>query len=283
MADFKVVWEFDGPGGVSFNEVYYRTATDVSAATAFPGFLSGRLDLLHPLNRMARIRAASVAGNRVTAVRTVNFAGSAPGDSGPVAPGLAAVCNLTGTPRGRRKLWMRGIPDAFVARSATTGRDLPPAAFQTRLTAFFESLKANDMGLRLLHPVDDNQVSLVNIVSINGALQPGKAKITTDRPHLAQRGDRVIIRQTDRKLFPGLLGSFTVLERDTNFVIVPYQVAQDENFATAVGKLKLEKYDPVVIFDPPKCGFDHYGTRDTRNSFSHSRGAKRAARIRPLA
>jgi len=286
MPVFRVVWEFSDAGGATFNEVYYVTAMDAkTAATTTGGLSTARCALLHPLVRLVVIRSSQVDANRVTSNVAYNMVGTAvvspDQDAGPSTPGNAIICTLSATPTGSRKLWMRGAPDYYIQRGAASGQDFLASNVKDKLTTFFSKLQANAYGIRVLTPQTGGALSNIKILSVDGTVPGGIASVTLAAAPGYAFPSRVIIGGASKKDLPGLNGRWSLAEAPAlNVVKIPYQTPQNRLVTGGNGKMRQEVYTGINVFVAENCGFSHFGTRTTKNPSSHSRGARRAVRLR---
>lgn len=284
MPVYRVVWEFNENNGSTFSEVYYKESTTAELAARVPTALqAARLNLLHPLNTFVRSRTSNADGARETFTRTYNLPGTLDTNAGPLPPGAAIVCTLTGATGGTRKLSLRGTAQSFYLRNAVTGRDEVLPGLQTALDTFFAKLQTGGYGLRQLSPVQKNPVSPYAknpIVSVNGTAGNGTSVITYTNPIVYAAGNRIVIGGTNKKDVPSLNGHFTILAQAGLTLTIAYQTPNAATILTAGGYLRLETYSAVSVFAGDACGFDHMGTRDTKSPLARSRGARRAARLR---
>lgn len=281
---FKVQYQYAGGGGDSWSEVYYATATNPSdLLPVSTGFYTGRRAILDPTCSIQRVRVSNVTGLRNTAVRVLNWPGTATTGGGPSAPGAAAVFNLVGATGGSRKLWLRGIPNGLIVQNVISGMPLPPGGLTANFNYMMIGLQSYGFGIRQLQFAQKFFIS-----SVNASTQPGQAVVTyvvppNVSPPSVAANSRLIIATADKKTLPGINGQWTVLTTGTNSFTIRYQVALNGNILQNCGYFKMVNYSGVSIFDPKLSSFAYYGTHTTRSSFTNSRGARRAQRIRTLA
>lgn len=286
MAIFRVVWEFSGVGGAGWNEVYYKEAADAAAAASVTaGLAQARLRFLHPLCRLVRVRSSDTTALRITGGNGFNLAGTAimssPIDDGPSVAGDAIICALGAAPRGSRKIWLRGAPDSYIRRSGVSGQDDPTAGLLDLFTTWFSALAANSYGIRALTPQTLGPYGNIKILQVNGVTTPGVAVVTTATPPQYIANDRVIIGGASKKDLPYLNGRWTVLEAVVgNTFKIAYQTPQSILVPGGNAHVRKEGYTAVNVFSPALCSFAYFGTRTTKNPASHSRGARRAVRLR---
>jgi hypothetical protein len=282
MPDFRVTWNFVENTGAQFNEVYYVSASNAqAAATTKANLQTNRVSMLHPLNKLVSIRAAQVDKTRVTSINVVNLTGTGPLNFGPVPAGLAGVVSLAGATGGSRKVWMRGLPDAWVSRDKTSGVDVPAAAYLTALQAWFTSLQNNGYGTRqVLQPVPGPLTNL-KILQVDGSAKQGYSDVTLSAAAPYGFPARVIIGGASKKDLPSLNGRWSLMQAPAGAIIrIPYQTPEGLVIQGGAAHCRQESYAAIQPFVPANCNFLYFGTRATHVPLTHSRGAKRAARIR---
>lgn len=284
MPSFRVVLEFAENNGAGFNEVYYLTATSIANLQPFPGpqFIQQRLQLLNPLNTWLRIRVSQVASPRITTVINVNQAGTSIAPGGPLPPGAAMVLALSGAPTGSRKLWMRGLSQSHYLRDPMSGKDILDAALTAALPTYFATLQANNLGILQLTP--NSGPNTVNgkftITQVDGTAGNGTSILTFVGASGWAVNTRLLMSGFSKKDLPGLQGQFTVIAVGAQTVTINYQTPELSIVKTPGAAARYAPYQAVSIFNPARCSFDHWGTRTTRSPLSHSRGARRAVRLR---
>lgn len=281
MATYRVTWQFNENTGATFNEVYYRTAGTPAAAGAIDAAITARLPLLHNLNTLLQIRVADVDNVRSTFIQPVNLAGTYNGITPPVAPGLCAVLILGGTIRGSRRVWMRGLPDGYIARDETSGKDKPPGNFVNLLTTWFSAMAGVGYGLRyLFSPSEGGAYVYLPVTQVDGTAGNGTSIVTVVGASPFFANDTAIFGKASKKDLPAFNGRFTVLAESGQTITVAYATPGNALVKSPGARARKGAYHNVDVFNPASCRFGWYGTRTTKNPLTHSRGARRAARIR---
>lgn len=284
MSAFKHVWHFRDINGSSWSEVWYREAGNLEdAATIKNDILLLRETFLDKLHTFRSITVSDVSNARNTKQILLNDKGTSGGTGGPADPEDSIVCSLTATGGGKRKWWLRGNSRSDFARSATSGADQPPPAFAGNLSAFIQSMKNASFGILRLKPVATRNPPGYYAVQSVAANIDGTTSIVVAAPNGSLfTNKRVILSRFDPKLFPALNGRYQVVSTTTTNIVVNYKIASGSGENTPGARVAVEEFDPVHIFDPAGCGFDHYGSHDTKNPNTSSRGARRAKRLRLL-
>jgi hypothetical protein len=292
VAIFKHVLQFIDVNGSPFNEIYYHSGTSLaSELVGNDAIYQARLALLATPNtlnfdRISNTEVVRQTGRvaiRLPGTRAVPLVGGA-ADLAP--PGAAMVVNLVGAGGGTRYLWMRGGTGNDFSLDAS-GRPNPTPSWKAALNQYLGALSGNLWGLRTLISGATNKPSKVSVV--DGSVTPGQSVLTLSAPIAGLlAGNRVLLGGFDKKIFPALNGQFSVIAIGTTpggaqTVTVPYVTAQSAKINANQGTARLVGYNAVFPIDPVNSKFAYPGTRITKNPFSNSRGAKRAARIRLLA
>jgi hypothetical protein len=280
---YKVTWEYNSNNGSEWTEIYY-TEDDNAVDAANPGqpLINARLNLLHPLNNLIRIRAANVVETRDTAFFPINSAGTAPGAGGPAIAGAAAICLLASPAGGTRRVWLRGIPGFWVTRSGITGADAPPAALVVALGAWFLALQNAGYGLLIRSRIGTDNVEPFKVDIVDGTGGMGVSILTTHVAHNFNANSQVYLGKFSKKDLPALQGTFSVITvpTPTTFTVL-YNTPSAQKVNVASGYAKLLIFSTVNVIGQGLCAFENFGTRATHVPLFHSRGARRAARLRP--
>jgi hypothetical protein len=284
---FREVWSFQGTPAGTWSEVYYSEVGTLAIAANFAeDFYIRRLNMLHPVNTWTKIRVSDIANPRATALVNVNRKGlSTVGALEKPANGdEAAVIRLTSTVvPARRQLWLRGLAESDVARDSSTGVGIASPEFLAKLNAFIAGLALTSNNYVILSRKHVGEVGVIKgmITSVDGQTTPGRTIITTDVPTGVVAQSRVIIARTSKKDFPALNGIHTVTAVAGNTFTIPYRTPQDIKVMEITGAyaFKLE-YKTGASINAAASGFAYMGSRRSKNVFTGSRGARRAARLR---
>lgn len=283
MPVFKEVWSFSSPGGYTWNEVYYSEDDDITQAANFPpSFINSRLMLLQKLATWKKVRISDVLNPRVTVIKVIKQKGLLIDD--PENGAEAAVFQLSSTTTpATRKLWLRGLAQGSLFRSPTTGEWEISPAFATNSKAFIGKLASNRYLVRSQTRDGQGGIVRVRVKTVDGTAANGITTITTDVASGVSTGDLVTFTQMDGKLFPGLKGIFKALSGAGLTFTIPYVVAGNQTLTATKGKAMKVTYRTGTTINAAASGFLYGTSRDTKNSDSGSRGAKRATRVRLLA
>lgn len=277
MANFKVVLNFS-QGGSTWGEQYYRTASDLNTASGFDNeFRLRALRMKHPSTRLTKIRVSEVTNNRNSVVvpNTVRVAASS---SAPDVVATAAVCKLVSLATGAsREVWIRGLIDSQVFRDEATGNDIPQGALPANLTAWIASLSANGFSVRSLQKINGTSITYKKLNQIVIAAD-GTVTFTAETGWTLSSSGRVILSQLDKKLFPALNGHWKIYNvSGTTFTVSYRSHLAAGTYPLYSGRTRPEEFDYGGI-NASRSGFAYFGTRQTKNVSTGSRG-KRSTQV----
>lgn len=285
MPFFKEVWVFS-LGNNSWTEVYYSEAGTIGVASQFStAFLNARLALLHDEGVLVKIRISDVLNVRATVLTNIGRAGKGAGFGGPDVTNTAAVITLNSTAvPSNRQLWMRGLPDDLVVRTAIGANDDPPEYFRTSLRTWLQALRNNQYQVRSLSrlavpPVAPNVYSSIASVTPSAG-KPGFSDLAIVGAYSGTSG-RIIISQCSPKLLPGINGHWDVVVIDANTLRIRYNSPQSVAIPITKGRLRPEIYAYGLI-NNETSSFNFFRSRKTGKSFLGGRGRKTGVRLRSL-
>lgn len=282
MSTFRAVFGWIGQDGGSWNEIMYVDGGSISTVPLSTKTINARLKLAHPLTLLRSVRFVQVDAPRVTRNQLINLFGTATGTaSGPAPNDNAAVFSLSSLAGGSRKLWMRGIPDAWIIKDNTTGRDAPVPDMQKAFSYWVSSAALDGYGIRQLQGITPGPLSPLKILKVDGSAGNGTSAITLAAAPGYPFPARVLIGGVSKKDLPGLNGQFSLVSAPAGPVVtVPYQTPGLQIINGGNGHMRQALYSATHVFDPPSSGFDHFGAHSTRTANFRSRGARRAQRLR---
>lgn len=290
MPNYKVVMQFVNAQGETWDEVYYQQNASAFQAAYPPGALiKARTNFLHTSCLLQRIRAfnISVGAARESSSQVLNTQGAAGSTENPAVGSTAVVCTMAGI--GTRNIlhWFRGLTQSYVVLNPNTGFPEPPPSLTNALSQFFKALAANLFGIYAINSVTTNPKYSIFQVSGNVGSDFSTVQVAglgAGGAPLFTANQRILIGQADRKSLPGLNGRWTVISssvggQNTN-VLLRYTLANAQATVNSNAYARLVSYQSIVPFSTLLCQFQNYGNHDTRSIFTHSRGAKRAVRLR---
>lgn len=280
MPDFKVVLQYS-EAGKGFQEVFYRNASNIQAASTFDlDFRYAATSFRNPLTVLKKARVSEVTNNRNTAVINLNTSSTYnPGN--PAVTGLAAVFNLNGlAPGGTRRIWLRGLTAVDIVRSQTTGDDQISSNLDLHTSYYFRKLQSLNFTIQFLTPTGTAPNIYQRITTLDGTAGAGVVRLTyvgTSPPVL---GKLVKITQVSPKDWPGLNGLFKVLALAGQTFDIAYNL-----HTTAVGaEVKTGRWRPANylygVIDSSRCEFGNFSTRITGKSPLGGRGRRTGTRLR---
>lgn len=282
MPTFRVTFNFVGQDGGGWNEVYYQDAASIALVNLSINTISARCALLHPLNKFRTCRIVQVDSPRVTRnVNVNNFGIANNAGTGPAPNPDAVVVLMSSLAGGSRKLWLRGCPTLFIAKDNASGADAPPAELQKRLLYYFQALNADGYGIRQLQGIAPGPLSPLKVLTVDGSRKDGTSDVTLTAAPGYPFPARVLVGGASKKDLPGLNGQFSMVKAAALAVVtIPYQTPNGLVVVGGNAKMRQALYTNTHVFDPPSCGFDHFGSHATRSTNFRSRGARRVARLR---
>lgn len=278
MAFFKCVFQYTQPDQ-GWTETYYRSEGSLTDASNFQaGFLAAIQTIRSPLTQLRSIRISEVTNNRNTLplpITPIAFPLTIPPD----VASTSAIIGLNAPDIGaKRSLWMRGLDDSAVARSATTGRDTPAPFFQSALDNLLSQMTTQFLYIQALQKLTVAPMVSKSIVSVS-VVTPGSVVIITEPGWALTASGRVILSNLDQKRFGGLVGAFKATELAENSFSVRYNSTLPVGvYPVTKGKTRPEEFVYGRIIGS-LSGFKKFGKRDTGRNPLGGRG-KRSTRIR---
>jgi len=273
MAFFKVVFTYTQTD-LGFSEVFYREDTSLEAAASFSDSLLQAL--VRPrtsLTVLRKARVSSVDNNRNSLVVNINRS-SGTSNNDPDVCSTAAVVTINSSAIGaRRQVWMRGLPDSYVARVRTTGVDDPAPQFLIFLQNYLQALQDRNFCVRALKKLGTEPLIYTPIRSVE-VIGPGVVKLTFTVPITITASRRIIISQLDQKQFGGLEGTFTATSITSSTVNVAYNSPLTPGvYEVSKGRSRPAEFEYGVI-NAGLSAFLKFGSRDTGKNPLGGRGRR---------
>jgi hypothetical protein len=289
---YKVVWNWIESSGATWSESYWvNAASAAAAATPVYGVLQTRMSIADPTVILKNIRSFSTLSSRDTFINTYLIPGkySASSIFGPAPAGAAAVVSL-GAPGSRSVYhWWRGLPQELVRLNSLTGFPNPPPYLTNAIQAFAGYYGLAGAGIRVLNTPQRFQIVLLTYNPVTKLTLVEYQNPPTGAPFAISPNNRVIIQLASKKDLPALNGGWTV----QNFVAaaagatgtfeIPYTLPNSLTTIATGATVKNQGYSTITPYNSGYATLAYYGTRSTHSTFSDSRGAKRAVRLRTLA
>lgn len=288
-------WSFSGPGGTRFHETWVCQADnflDCVPSRAGQEIID-RLPLLNPLCTFNSISVKSITDGSIPPVQVrVGFAGQSNlGTAQPANAKEAAVFNIVctdGTKTAGRKLWMRGIDEDAVQRSAVTGNDILDANFENRFNIFIHTLTGSSAKgsklPRVYGMLPRKRVGGVGgqtkfqITKVEKGSSSSIANVFADDLIGISADDYIVINGASPKAAPGLRGIFKVIANVGGSVRVSYKTPSSPiDCGGYFYKYEAATFLPVSFL---LTSFAFMGSRDTKKLDINSRGRRPAKRLR---
>lgn len=282
MANFKCVFQFTQPDK-GFSEVYYRTASDLAAATVFDLETRRRaVRFRHKLTVLRAIRVSEVTNNRNAVVIRVNRSTDSIGIKEPDICSTAAVYTLNAPTTGaRRQVWFRGLNDGDVLRDASNGADLPSADLISGIESWVRTLANNGFTVRALAKIDGVTIRYTNVTNIIVDAN-GIVNLTFPAGFTPTFSNRVILSQFDQKLWPGLNGAWFLTNVSTGVYTIKYKSHLPAGtYIITKGRSRPEEFTYGAI-SANLSDFNKFSSRDTGRNPTGGRGRRSTKFLRAV-
>lgn len=297
VATAQLTFMFSGPRGESWGESYSIDVPGVKSKQSlfdrFPdanqAFVQNRLRFLNKQCILQSIRISYTTSPKESLILPYNLpgiggTGSADVDNNADVCSTAAVFNLYGQEQGQRKVWFRGLSDSAFERDGTTGLMKLLAVTNTSIMSFLTAAQAFGIGIvRRVKATDDGPNRKIGVVTVNGETYPGFALLTTQEPHGWTGKVNVLIGLANKKNLPGLNGIFQFEVASANTGWVKYATPLYQSVPGNPAYVRIFAQDSLSVIVATRSRFAWAGSRQVKSSFSRSRGARSARRIRNLA
>ena len=281
-SDFKCVFNFFSTGkkGGTWSEVWYRSANDLNSAVQFSQRLINlRLDLLHPINILSKIRVSQVGSPRITSIVNVQKNGYQFAPTTPAPIDSAIVCTLSSSAHAAtRRWWLRGWDASFAKRDSDSGNDTFSAGCINGVKNFLTEAAASSFEILPLVKSSVGGFAYIAVTKVDGTAANGTSVLTLAAAPPGGLPMQVILGRFSKKDLPGLNGTYTVLAAGALSVTIPYSTPENQMIASPDGRLRLLGYLSGAVIDPTISGPSFIGSRQTKSPFTGSRGARSANR-----
>lgn len=193
----------------------------------------------------------------------------------------AAIWTLNSSaPALTRKIWLRGLNDIDVERNIITGQDTPSAALQGGVATYLGYMESHGFKIQSLNPITGTSPYLFQRIASLTVGAGGSTTINAVNPVALTASNRVIITQTDPKLWPGLGGKYRAENASGTTFGINYIARQPSGtYPLSRGVFRVEQYRYATI-SAPLSGFLDFSSRDTKNDPFGGRGRRRAVLLR---
>jgi len=279
MPAFKIVHQFT-EGDTGFSEVWYRDATDLTAASQFsPTLLWNGVLFRNALTAFRTIRVSDVLNNRNSVVVKVGW--SAPfSNSTPSVNNTAIVYTIVSPSVGAsRQVWIRGLDQNAFGRAPTSGIDRPNPTVLGQIFNYLLELQKAGYRVRSLKKITETGMAYRNVTGITNTADSGYVTMQYDGEIVAV-GSEIIISQFNKKNWPGLAGKFKVEPGST---LGNAKVKYNYHFA-GPWSIPQGRFRPAVYnygaFNLTRSDWNKLASRDTGANPIHGRGRRSSTRIR---
>lgn len=282
----KAVVRFTGVSGSKWMELYYFSGNFSNGVTPFTQqMIQSRLSFLDNQAMMRSIRYSNPdGGTRASAPIDVSLAGTYPsGGEEAAQPGIYASYTLSSvTPLATRKIKFHGLNTKQYGISATTGNPFVAADFNTRVLGFLTLLVGGGAVIRCLTRgvTLGNGLSQVTQVARDN-VNVKNSVITTAQNHGIPDNAMVLIRGADKKVLPGLNGTFKLLAKTATTLTVNYTMPTAT--VAVSGGCFVRNNDFTQTAAIALGSFHSIGSGKVKEAFFDSRGARSGTKIRHLA
>lgn len=282
----KAVVRFSGVAGSKWTELYYFSGSFGSGSLPFtPQMIASRLSFLHPQNALRSIRYSNPdGGSRASAPIEVNSAGFWP-STGAVAaqPGTYASFTMSSlSPLATRKVKFHGLATNQFSIDDTSGNPTISSTFRNAAIGFISLLRNGGGVIRCLTRGVTLGSGLSQVTQVaRDATNTRNAVLTTQQNHGITVNQMVLIRGADRKVLPGLLGTFKALAVTATTITINYTMPTATVAVSGGCFVRLADYSPSAAIT--SADYHSIGTGKVREAFFDSRGARSAQKVRHLA
>jgi len=284
MPQFKQIWTYSTQGA-QWSEVYYQNDTSLAESAKFStAFLNKRLKFLNTATQLVKIRTSDILNPRASVVTPIRKDGQGyGGNEEPENINTAAVCTLSSSAApSSRRLWLRGLVNQDLRRSAGTGTTFITPRLQEAITAWIKELAAQSYCVNTILRVGQDNVKYFRIASVTPVANSGQAVLDIGGDWVYVVGSLGTISLASKKDLPGLNGTFTIVKKTATTVTIDYQTPGNATITSSSARIKAKVPVTGAVINPALSGFSFAGSRKTKNALTGSRGAKSASRIRSL-
>jgi len=283
-AVYKEVWTFSGSNG-RWTEVWYVARTAGPQTNPVPmSVISARLVLSPPAYQLEKIRISDVVNPRITGQQDVNMPGSRPVTTLNLPSDSAAVYGVGSTVNGARRQWrLRGLSSADLSLSPTFPKGFESPSLQRNVKAFIFVLASNGYVIYNRETPKELAYKPPRATKADGSIIPGLTTITLSAPLTLIAGDRIRIRKANKKDLPGLNGAYDVTPATSATWVISYSTPENQSVNMTTGDAVIERFHSDSVIDPALTRFLFWGSRQTKNAATGSRGRPYARRARSQA
>jgi hypothetical protein len=279
VAFFKVVHQFT-EADEGFTEVWYREASDLTAAATFsPTLIWNGILFRNALVAWRKIRVSDTLNNRSSVLIKINQ--SAPfSNSSPSVNNTSLTYSINSPAVGAtRQVWLRGLDQNAFGRAPTSGADRPDPGTLNQIFNYLLQLQSAGYRVRSLKKITESGMSFRTITGIQNTVSSGFITLVYTGDPVAV-GDSIIISQMNIKDWPGLKGTFQVQPGSTpGLATVKYNYHFAGPWSIRQGRFRPAAYN-YGAFNLTLSSWNKLASRDTGGNPIHGRGRRSSVRIR---
>ena len=294
----KIDLMFVGPKGESWAESYSIEVPGLKSKQqlfdrlpdANQAFIKNRLAFLNRQCVLQSIRIGYSTSPRQSLIVPYNLIGTGgtSGDTDNEADvcSTAAVWNLYGAEFGQRKVWFRGLTDAAVRRDPTTGIFVLNPNTKTYMQSFLNAAEGYGCGVvQRSKPTEEGAGRKIGLTKVDGSVEdyPGYALVTTQEAHGWTGKMTVSFGLANKKNLPGLNGVFQAEVASANTFWIKYVTPLFQSVPAFPAYVRTVAYEALAVIVASRSNFAWATSRQVKSSFTRSRGARSARRLRNLA
>jgi len=158
--------------GSGWSETWYHNSDDPQSVMKFtltPAMLKYAVNFRHELTYLVAARATRISGVKQSFTRSFgsDYHGLSAGtvDVGPDIVSSDAVVAVRSSPRGLKRMFVRGLNDNDIKRNAA-GRDTPAGSLTAGLTNYLNSFSKGGFAIRVLKQPPEDGLTWTPVISV---------------------------------------------------------------------------------------------------------------------
>jgi hypothetical protein len=267
----------------TWHELFYLSADnfDQVAAHFGAGFVNVATAFRHASVYIRSVRISDLSLKRATRPLRYPIPTAVTTALTPDVVNTCAIWTLnSSSPPLSRKIWLRGLNDVDVVRNAITGQDAPSAALAGGVATYLGYMESHGFKIQALDPITGTSPYVFQRMASLTIGNGGVTTVNAINPVALTASGRVIISQTDPKLWPGLAGKYRA-ENSAGLTFGINYIARvpSGTYPLTRGVFRVEEYRYATV-SAPICQFLDFASRDTNSSPFGGRGRRRAVSLR---
>lgn len=285
MAVFKETWTISGYND-RWTEVLYRLAANLTGAQPVPlSVVTARKNMLAQGYVIEKVRISDVLNARQTIVLDQNAAGTQPVSSGNLESGESAMVYQLGCDppnAAKRLVHIRGIISPNVTRDGNLPRGQESTEWKKLYRAWLTALVNQSYLIYNRFTWQEIGQRPQRVTIVDGSITAGLSTVTLNAPLTFQPSDRIRFTQMPKKDLPNMNGSFLVESVTGSTVVIRYVTPGAQKIEPTRGLAHVERFHTDSLISINVSRFLFYGSRQTKNAATGSRGSQFAHRNRLL-